>query len=158
MTRKTLIAAAAALGLAASFGSAPGFAQSGDVIYMNAAADIKAGKRALRRDRPAAAIRLLERGLKKPIPDRMRVVGHNELCIAYRFTGALDAAKAHCDKAIALRPGYWRAYNNRANIFYDQQNYLAAHADYETAMKLNPNSDLLRQNAGAIKALVISAK
>lgn len=156
MTNKTLIVAAAALALAVSLGSAPSFAQSSDVIYLNAAEDISAGKRALRRNRTDDAIRLFERGLKKDIPGRMRVIGHNDLCIAYRFAGDLEAAKENCDKAIALNAKYWRAYNNRANIYYDQRNYLAAQADYETALRLNPKSKLLRQNAGAIQALVIS--
>ncbi|MCH8862377.1 MAG: tetratricopeptide repeat protein [Proteobacteria bacterium] len=157
MTNKTLIVAAAALGLAVSLGSAPAFAQSSDVIYVNAADDISAGKRALRRNQTDNAIRLFERGLKKDIPGRLRVVGHNDLCIAYRFAGDLKAARENCDKAIALNARYWRAYNNRANIYYDQGNYLAAQADYETALRLNPKSKLLRQNAGAIQALVISA-
>ncbi len=158
MTRKILLAATAALGLAVSLGSAPSLAQSSDIIYMNSTNDITAGSRALRQNRTDKAIRLLERGLKQKIPAELKVVGFNDLCIAYRFTGELETAKENCDKAIALNARYWRAYNNRANIHYDQSNYLAAQADYATALRLNPKSALLQQNAGAIQALVISAK
>ena len=157
MTNKTLIVAAAALGLAVSLGSAPSFAQSTDIIYVNVTNDIKAGGQALRQERTEDAIRLLERGLKQKIPEKLRVIGHNDLCIAYRFAGDPEAAKDNCGKAIALNRKYWRAYNNRANIHYDQGNYLAAQADYEAALRLNPKSKLLRQNAGAIQALLVSA-
>ena len=157
MTRKTLLLTAVTLGLAASFGSAPASAQSVDVIYMNAADDIRAGSRALRRNQPTDAIRLLEKGLKKNISENSRVAGLNGLCIAYRLDGDLEKAKENCSKAIALRPGYWRAYNNRANVYYDQENYLAALSDYETALEINPKSDLIRQNLRAVKTSVSMA-
>lgn len=158
MTRKTLLLTAVTLGLAASFGSAPSFAQSHDIIYMNSADDIKAGRRALRQDQPAKAVRLLERGLKKNISERSRVVGLNGLCIAYRMDRKPEQAKESCSKAIALSPSYWRAYNNRANIHYDQKDYLAALADYEAALEINPKSDLVRQNLRAVKTSVSIAE
>lgn len=154
MTNKTLLLAAATLGLVASLGSAPAIAQSVDIIYMNANTDIQAGKRALRHNRPADAIRLLERGLKSNMSESMRVAGLNELCIAYRMDGDLEAAKENCSAAIALSPRYWRAYNNRANVFVDQDNYLAALKDYEAARVINPKSDLVRNNIRAIKTSI----
>lgn len=157
MTRKTLLLTAATLGLAASFGSASASAQSVDTIYVSAPSEISAGSRALRRNRPTEAIRYLEKGLKKNISQESRVSGLNGLCIAYRMDGALEKAKENCSKAIALRPGYWRAYNNRANVYYDQENYLAALSDYEAALEIKPKSKLVRQNLRAVKTSVSMA-
>lgn len=151
MTRKTLIIAATALGMAVSLGSAPSFAQSTDVIYLNVTNDIKTGRRALRKGNMKRAIVLFERGLKQNIPAGLRVVGHSNLCVAYRLQRDYEAAKENCDRAIALNPRYWRAYNNRANIYHDQENYLAALSDYEAALEINPKADVVRQNLRTIK-------
>lgn len=140
--------------VAASFASAPAFAQSVDTIYMHSGSEIKAGKRALRKGNIDRAIVLFEKGLDKKLPRATRVVGLNDLCIAYRLKGDQEAAKLNCDKAIELNPGYWQAYNNRANIYHDQKNYLAALSDYEAALDINPKADVARQNLRAIKTSI----
>lgn len=163
MTNKTLLSATRKLGittlgatlaLAASFASAPVVAQSVDTIFMHSATEISAGKRALRKGNMERAIVLFEKGLKKRLPERTRVVGLNDLCIAYRLNGDFEAAKESCSKAINLNPRYWRAYNNRANIYHDEQNYLAALSDYEAALAINPKADVTRQNIRAIKTSI----
>jgi tetratricopeptide (TPR) repeat protein len=158
MIKKSLVLAAATLGLAVSFTAAPTFAQSTNTIYLHSADTINAAKRALRHGDAERATALFEKGLKQKLPRRLRVAGLNNLCIAYRLQGDLEAAKESCSQAIELNPNYWRAYNNRANAYYDQQNYLAALTDYEAALEINPKSSLVRQNIGAVKTLVSLAE
>lgn len=158
MIRKPLLLAATTLALVAAFTSVPASAQSSDTFYLRSADTLNDARRALRHGNLDRATELFEKGLKQELPRHMRVAGLNNLCIAYRMNGDPEAAKESCGKALALNPGYWRAYNNRANVYYDQENYLAALKDYETALEINPKSGLIRQNIGAIKTLVTSAE
>jgi tetratricopeptide (TPR) repeat protein len=125
---------------------------------MRSADTLDDAMRALRHGDAGHAVELFEKGLKQELPRHLRVAGLSNLCIAYRMQGALEAAKESCSKAIALNANYWRAYNNRANVYYDQDNFLAALKDYETALEINPKAALVRQNIGAIKTLVTLAK
>ena len=49
-------------------------------------------------------------------------------------------AIADLNQAVALAPDFAPAYQNRGNAWYARGNYGQAMADYDTAIKLDPNS------------------
>ena len=57
----------------------------------------------------------------------------------YALTQKWDLALANYDKAIALNPNDYQAYNNRGSVYNEQEKWDLALADYTQAIKLNPN-------------------
>jgi tetratricopeptide (TPR) repeat protein len=51
-------------------------------------------------------------------------------------------------KAIALKPDYAAAYNNRGNAYYGRKEYDLALQDYNEAIKINPDYDMALMNRG----------
>lgn len=136
------ILAAAMLALAAPV------AQAGpsDFIWLHPSDLMEQGKQAIRDGDYAKAIAVLERFLKSPSDENTQAAAHNNLCIAYEFSGNLDAAIEHCDAAIKLEPKHWGAYNNRANAYFFGGDFVAASADYQRALDLNPSAEAVRTN------------
>jgi tetratricopeptide (TPR) repeat protein len=64
--------------------------------------------------------------------------------------GALDAALADYDRAIALHPGDLFAYNNRANVRREKGNLEGAIADYTAAIRLDADYAAAYTNRGRI--------
>lgn len=154
----TIAASLTAGMILASAAVAPAQAQEGKTIWVNATDPVLLGHKALRDGNPDKAIMLFERGLEEKLAGHRRVNALSDLCIAYNFTGQNDAALEACNEAIALNADYWRAYNNRANIYYDRGDYAAALADYEAAARLNPRSVAVRRNIDLVKPRVAVAQ
>ena len=58
-----------------------------------------------------------------------------------------DAIKAY-GKAIELNPLYYKAHNNRGNVYFEKQKYDKAIEDYTRAIKLNPRHHKAYTNRG----------
>lgn len=152
-----IFAAAAFAGVTTLAMSAPLLAQSNSVIWMDGGNTVQSGQRALLNENPTRAVKLIKKGLKSKLPDGMRVAGLSDLCIAYQQLGEPEAAKTACDDAIEADPKFWRAYNNRANISYSQEDYLGALQDYEVALALNPSAWQIQHNIDLIRTRYTTA-
>lgn len=64
--------------------------------------------------------------------------------------GKLHEAIAALTTAIALRPGYAIAYNNRGLAYYKQDKYVKAAGDFLRAIQVNPNSELTYNNVAIV--------
>jgi tetratricopeptide (TPR) repeat protein len=64
--------------------------------------------------------------------------------------GKLHEAIATLSTAIALRPDYAIAYNNRGLAYYKQNKYAKAAGDFQKAIQLNPNDVLAYNNAAVV--------
>ncbi len=104
------------------------------------------GRDFLKKGNIKAAIEQYERGLKGGLGRSDLQDANNDLCVAYYFLAEYEKALEHCNKAIKLVPNHWVHYNNRANIFLMQGNLERAKKDYTRALKLHPNSDVIKKN------------
>ena len=64
----------------------------------------------------------------------------------YLENGDLKNALFNFSHAINLDINYEQAYNNRANVYFQTNNYLKALEDYEASLKLNPTSEITLYN------------
>lgn len=152
---KKLIATAVAYAVALMV-VIPALAQNVDTIQMHQNDVLAQAYRAMQRGDMEGAIGLSERALATDLTAAQTVIAHNNLCVALHMQGDLENAASHCTLALDVNPGYWRAYNNRANIFFDQERFADAEADYRRALQLNPESDTVRENLGLVRQLVVS--
>ena len=104
------------------------------------------GRNFLKKGNINAAIKQYEMGLKGGLGSSDLQDAHNDLCVAYYFLAEYEKALEHCDSAIKLVSNHWVHYNNRANIFLMQGNLERAKRDYTRALKLHPNSDVIKKN------------
>ena len=63
---------------------------------------------------------------------------------------SLDAAAAHCQRAIALRPDFAAAHNNLGNIFRKQGQLDVATPCFEQALALDPDDAAAHKNLGNV--------
>jgi tetratricopeptide (TPR) repeat protein len=152
---KKLIATAAAYAVALMV-VVPVLAQNVDTIQMHQNGLLTQAYRAMQRGDMERAIDLSEQALTTNLSDAQTVIAHNNLCVGLHMQGDLENGASHCTLALDVNPGYWRAYNNRANIFFDQERFADAEADYRRALQLNPGSDTVRKNLGLVRQLVVS--
>ena len=127
-------------------------AGTSEIIRLHSSDLLSQGIRALRQGDMERAIVSLERFLEEPASRSNRVAAHNNLCIAYEYSGDLEAAVKQCSIAIELNPKYWRAYNNRGNVHLAGGAYDAASADYQLALEINPKAKAARENLKLAKA------
>jgi len=104
------------------------------------------GAAALEQGRADEGVRLTLEGLKVPNPVRDAAAAHANLCAGYVLLHRLDEALVHCNTAIELDEGNWRAYNNRAAVFDARGMYDQAISDIEKGLKLSPNSPVLNKS------------
>jgi len=110
------------------------------------------GATALEEGRADEGVRLTLEGLKAPNPVRDTAAAHANLCAGYILLHQLDEALLHCNTAIGLDEGNWRAYNNRAAVFDARGLYDQAIADIERGLKISPNSTVLNKSLKIIHA------
>ena len=108
------------------------------------------GARALEAGDAAEGVRLTLEGLKAPSPLHDLAAGRANLCAGYVLLHRYDEALAACNLSIALDPGNWRAYNNRAAVFAAQGFYELAAADIQTGLKIAPNAAVLLKSLAII--------
>ena len=115
-------------------------------IQLHSSKSIERGRDFLKKGHIQAAIKQYEIGLKGGLGSTDLKDAHNDLCVAYYFLAEYEKALEHCDEAVRLVPNHWIHYNNRASIFLMQGELTQAKRDYQKALKLHPNSDVIAKN------------
>ncbi len=152
---KKLFATAAAYAVAL-FIVVPALAQNVDTIQLRQNDLISQAYSAMQRGDLERAITIGERALETDLTAAQQVVVHNNLCVSLHMQGDLENGASHCSAALDVNPNYWRAFNNRANIYFDGERFADAEADYTRALELNPGSNVVRENLGLVRQLVVS--
>ena len=75
---------------------------------------------------------------------------HNNLGVAFKDEGKLDAAIACFRRAVELKPDFAVVHQNLGNTLKLRDRYAEARAAYEQALRLNPDRNLLRLSIAAI--------
>ena len=78
-------------------------------------------------------------------------VVHTNLCAGYLQLKQYRQAIAHCDKALAIRPGQWQALNNRGGAYYGLAEYDQAAGDYTQALTYRPDNADLETNLEMVR-------
>ena len=143
--------------LAAAFGAATSFAQTGavtpnSILDGTRAPQAEAAKPALSpetrgdilmaRKMYREAIEAFAEGSAKD------AVLRNKTGIAYHQLMQLDNARKCYEQAVKLRPDYHEAVNNLGTIWYAKKNYRRAISQYKKAIKLSPDSASIHSNLG----------
>ena len=103
------------------------------------------GVAALRDGDAERALPLLQAGLKRAQRDRDFVIGLSNICAAYVLLGEPNTSLTYCNRALEMRPNFWRALNNRALAYLAIKDLDSAEADLRRAMELAPGSLNLRK-------------
>lgn len=122
------------------------------VITLGDSAALAEGARALFARNYDEGIRLTLEGLRLPVSGLQRAAALSNLCAGYVGAGQHDEAIAACTEAIAVRPGNWRAYNNRALAYLAQGRLVAARQDVITGLSLQPESRQLARVDAMVRA------
>src|ERR1700732_1095222 len=101
--------------------------------------------RATIEERIASCTTLIDSGRSQPI--NLAILRDNR-GMAFRSQGDLTNARADFDQAIALYPGYARAYANRASLFLAQRDFDGAIANLDQAIKLDATNATLFMSRG----------
>ncbi|MEM8982383.1 MAG: hypothetical protein AAGC71_05115 [Pseudomonadota bacterium] len=99
----------------------------------------------LRDGDPEKALPLLQKGLKRARTDREFVIGLSNICAAYVLLKEPYTALTYCDRALEMKPRFWRALNNRALAYLGMDDLPRAKADLDSATVLAPQSIKLKQ-------------
>jgi Flp pilus assembly protein TadD len=143
MIKRLLISAGFSVAL--MFTAIPAHAYKYELIIIGSNL-IKQGKQALRDGRLEEAIRIYTVALDGRLSASDVQIAHNDLCVAYYLNRDFDVALGQCDQAIRLTSNEWVSYNNRANIYLAMGEVDRAMRDYEKALELSPQSEVLRAN------------
>ena len=106
------------------------------------------GVEALREGDARKALPLLQKGLKRSQSDRDFVIGLSNICAAYVVLGEPNTALTYCDRALEMRPNFWRALNNRALAWLAIDDLPRAKADLDRGLELAPASLNLKKTQG----------
>ncbi|MEM1260795.1 MAG: hypothetical protein AAGH76_00215 [Pseudomonadota bacterium] len=98
------------------------------------------GLELLREGEPERALPLLQKGLKRARTDRDFVIGLSNICAAYVLLEEPYTALTYCDRALEMKPRFWRALNNRALAYLGMADLARAKADIDSATALAPES------------------
>lgn len=74
----------------------------------------------------------------------------SNLCAGYLMLGKLHKALDACDKAVAMDPDFWRAYNNRALVLIELGRFEESEADIARGQALRPSSKKLKLTRGRL--------
>ena len=72
--------------------------------------------------------------------------------LAYKMLGQFKKALRDYTQAIDRDPTFGAAYTNRANVKLLRNDLAGALADFRTALELDPNDEVARENLAAIEA------
>lgn len=136
-----VIFVALTLGLAAAATAAEGGGPVGSrTVIEGGNEQLAAGAAALRMGRYDEGIELTLAGLERAERSVDRAAGLSNLCAAYAAKGDARLAIEHCSESIALYPGNWRAYSNRAFAYVLAGRLGDAKLDLARAVELAPAS------------------
>lgn len=112
---------------------------------------LAAGATTIRAGSYEEGIRLTEQGLEISNPSRAaRAAALSNLCAAYAATQQPDAAIEHCNESLAIGTRNWRAYSNRAYVYFLMGRYAEATLDLDAAASMAPNAKQVRDIRGLI--------
>lgn len=92
------------------------------------------------------ALPLLLKGLQQVSGDRNFVITLSNICAAYVVLEQYSNAVTYCNKALKMRPEFWRAMNNRALAHLGAGRYSMARADIDAGLALSPNARSLNKS------------
>lgn len=104
------------------------------------------GASALDAGRIEEGIRLTLEGLKFPTELHDKAAGYSNLCAGYAILKQWDEALQHCNTSLALDPGNWRSYNNRAAVYVGKGQYDHAMTDLRAGLEIAPTSHTLLES------------
>jgi tetratricopeptide (TPR) repeat protein len=109
---------------------------------------LAAGAQALLQKNYDEGIRLTNLGLQRRASSSDRAAALSNLCGAYAVKQQHDLAIESCTQSLAIDAENWRAYSNRAYVYFLRKNFDAADADLDKALALNPAAGQMPQIRG----------
>jgi tetratricopeptide (TPR) repeat protein len=85
-------------------------------------------------------IRLTLEGLSLALGRREEEAALSNLCTGYLRLRQFDNALTYCDRLLNLNDKAWRAYNSRAMIYLELEDYEKADQDLKRAEAINPSA------------------
>lgn len=82
-----------------------------------------------------------------------KAVKEFEKGVAAERKGKIDDAIGHYEKAISLAPEFYPAHNNLGSLYLSRQNFPAAQAEFEAALKTNQNDSQAHFNLANVLLL-----
>lgn len=112
-----------------------------------ATGQLNEGARELNRGDVAKGLALTRQALDSlNLTVRGTAAGLNNMCVGFLRLRLYEEALEHCDRAIEIDGHNWRFLNNRGNAYFGMGKIDEAIEDYLSALKINPRSDLVRDN------------
>ncbi len=102
------------------------------------------GAKLLLAGRTMEGVELTARGLLAAEGKREVEAALSNLCSGYVVLERFDEALKYCELLLARDDASWRAYNNRALIYIQTEQYEKAHQDLVRAEELNPEAPTVR--------------
>ena len=108
---------------------------------------LKAGQRSVQKGKLEDATYYYEKALKRrnlSRPDMIQL--RSDLCVTYMYLDRFEEALEQCILGIRLMPNRWQTLNNLGTVYLVQGDFESAIASYEKALKMKPNSRVLKFN------------
>ena len=105
---------------------------------------LAAGAEALQSGNNAEGVRLTLEGLKLADGPREEQTALSNLCSGYLRLRELTSALDYCTRLLERDENAWRAYNTRALVYLELQQYQNADADLKRAEAINPNAQTVK--------------
>ncbi|MDX1580514.1 MAG: tetratricopeptide repeat protein [Alphaproteobacteria bacterium] len=127
--------------------AAPGHSKSSTMIWMAPSSKVAQAAYMLNEGEVQEGMRLSWEAIRQDnLEFRDRAAAFNNLCIGSTMLRQYENAVTHCSTAHKLNAQMWQALNNRANAYFWLGRFDEAIQDYENAIRLRPNMDILRRN------------
>lgn len=107
-------------------------------------ANLHRGAELLLAGRTMEGVELTALGLLAAEGNREEEAALSNLCSGYVVLERFDEALKYCELLLARNDASWRAYNNRALIYIQTEEYEKAHQDLVRAEELKPDAPTIR--------------
>jgi len=126
--------------------SAPANAAKYELIFEQDQLLIK-GKRAIQKGRLEQAAYFYEEALRRNnLSDPDMIELRSDLCVTYMYLDRFEEAIEQCRLGIQLMPNRWETHNNLGTVFLVQGDFENAIETYEKALRMKPDSRILKFN------------
>lgn len=112
---------------------------STNVLLSDGASKLEAGQ-------VEEGLRLTLAGLKESVDRHDIAAGHANACAGFVLLQQFDQALDHCNQAVEMDGGNWRAFNNRAAIYVAKGLFELALRDIHAGLEIAPNSRTLLES------------
>ena len=116
------------------------------IIWLSHSSRVAEGAHLIENGDPERGMKITLEALKENLLRRDQAAALNNLCTAELALRRLRDAIKHCTTAITLRGSLWQSYNNRANAYFMLGDYDAAISDYNRALLIRPDLDIVEYN------------